>query len=231
MGVYKIPRKFKAGEFKFNELNNSDGEHLELDYDEEYQLLTYNAPMYESEVRVYTVPREKIPDELTAVYDKDGALEKITLPGEPERLLYMWFEHIMKSEHAVLKYVKAQADEIAGKIIKQKRTLSRLFFDRFYDGEAVDIAAGTATAEEVQAVIDEYDGDTSAADNSADFPEENMFRVNYEPIGVMLMCTNGDFRSMLFDKAAAAFEERVKKAVLGKIKTTEDFKVISEEYD
>ena len=35
---------------------------------------------------------------------------------------------------------------------------------------AVDIAAKTATAGEVQAVIDKYDGDVTVADNSGDFP-------------------------------------------------------------
>lgn len=231
MSEYKIPRKFKAGEFKFGELENADGECLEFDYDEKYQLLTYEAPMYESEVRVYTVPREKMSSELTAVYDKDGALEKVVLPGEPERLLYMWFKNIMKSEQAVLKYVKEQADDIAKNIIKRKQTLSRLFFGRFYDGEAVELAVVTASAEEVQAVIDEYDGDISAADNSGNYPRENMFAVNSEPLAVMLMCTNGEFRSMLFNKAAAAFEERVKSRVLEKIGKTEDFQTISEEND
>lgn len=231
MSEYKIPRKFKAGEYKFGELNNSDGECLELDYDEEYQLLTYEAPMYESEVRVYTVPREKMPSELTAVYDKDGTLEKVVLPGEPERLLYMWFKNIMKSESAVLKYVKAQADEIAVKIVKRKQTLGRLFFGRFYDGEAVELAVVTASAEEVQAVIDEYDGDISAADNSGNYPRENMLAIANEPLAVMLMCTSGEFRSMLFNKAAEAFEERVKSRVLDKIDKTEDFQTISEEND
>lgn len=97
MSVYNIPRKFKTGEFKFNELNNSDGECLELDYDNEYQMINYDAPMYESEVRVYTVPRDKMPDGLTAVYDKNGELEKVELDdGGKTRLFYMWFKDIMK---------------------------------------------------------------------------------------------------------------------------------------
>lgn len=232
MSEYKIPREFQAGEYKFGELNGSD-ECLVFNYDEKYELLTYEAPVIESEVRVYTVPREKMPAELTAVYDKDRALEKIIFSnaGEPERLLYMWFRNIMKSEHAVLKYVKAQADEIAKKIIKKKRTLSRLFFGRFYDGEAVELAVVPATAEEAQAVIAENDGDISAADNSGNYPRENMLAVVNEPLAVMLMCTYGEFRSMLFNKAALTFEERVKDRVLEKISKTEDFQIISEEYD
>lgn len=235
MSVYNISRKFKAGEFKFDELENADGECLELDYDEEYQLLTYEAPMIESEVRVYTVPRDKVPDELTAVYDKNGTLEKVMIPraGEPERLLYMWFEDIMKSERAVLKYIKEQADKISKEIIGRKRKLSRLFFGRFYDGEAVELAVRIATAEEMQAVIDEYHGDLESADNSGNYSVEKMMTVEYEPLAVMLMCTSNlcGFRDRLFNKAAEALEERIKSRVLDKIEKNKDFKVISEEYD
>lgn len=232
MSEYRIPRKFKAGEFKFGELNDSDGECLELDYNEEYQLLTYEAPLYENEVRVYTVPRELMPNALTAVYDKDGALDKVTLAeGERTRLIYIWFKNINKSESSVLKFVKEQADKISEEVIGKKQTLARLFVEKFYDGEAVDIAAKTATAEEMQAVIDEYDGKTYTADNSGNYPYENRLEIDVETLGVMLMCTMGEFRSMLFNKAAETFEERLKSRVLDKINKTGDFKFISEEYD
>ncbi len=232
MSVYKIPLKFKAGEFKFTELNVSDGECIELNYDETYGLLTYEAPIYENEVRVYSVPRELMPNALTVLYDKNGELDKVTLAeGERVRLIYIWFKNIEKSESGVLKFVREQADRIAQEIIKRKQTLSRLFVEKFYDGEAVDIAAKTATVEEMRAVIDEYNGDVSTADNSGNYPVEKMMTVDYEPLAVMLMCTMGEFRSMLFNKAAETFEERLKSRVLDKIDKTEDFKFISEEYD
>lgn len=234
MSVYKIPLKFKAGEFKFGELENTDGECLELDYDNEYQMINYDAPMYESEVRVYTVPRDKMPDGLTAVYDKNGELEKVELDdGGKTRLFYMWFKDIMKSERAVLKYIKEQADKIAKEIIGRKQKLSRLFFGRFYDGEAVELAVRSVTAEEVQAVIDKYDKDADAADNSGNYSVEKMMTVDYEPLAVMLMCTSNlcGFRDRLFNKAAEALEDRIKSRVLDKIEKNKDFKVISEEYD
>lgn len=232
MSVYKIPRKFKAGEFKLTELDGSDGECLELNYDETYGLLTYEAPMYENEVRVYCVPKELMPNALAALYGKNGELEKVTLAeGERVRLIYIRFKDIMKSESGVLKFVKEQADRIAQEIIKRKQTLARLFVEKFYDGEAVDIAAKTATADEMRAVIEEYDGDVTTADNSGNYPSENRLAVDAETLGVMLMCTNGEFRSMLFNKAAETFEERLKSRVLDKTDKTGDFKFISEEYD
>ncbi|MDE7230868.1 MAG: hypothetical protein K2N56_10350 [Oscillospiraceae bacterium] len=228
---YNIPLKFKEGSFKFNELGGADGDILILGYDTEWQLLTYNAPMYGNEVRIYTVPRELMPNGLTAVYDKDGVLDKVELnDGERTRLIYIWFKNINRSKSVVLKYVKEQADRMSKEILGRKQTLARLFFGKFYDGEAVEIAVKTATAEEVQAVIDKY-GEESSADNSGNYPVEKMITLEYEPLAVMLMCTSNIFQTMLFGLAADAVEERIKKKVLDKIDKTDDFKFISEEYD
>ena len=231
MAEYIVPLQFKAGTFKFDELDTVDGDVLTLCYDENYQLLTYNAPPEGNEVRVYTVPRELMPNGLTAVYDDKGTLDKVEFSdGEHTRLFYIWFKNISKSERGVLKFVKEQADMISKEIIGRKQTLARLFIEKFYDGEAVDIAVKTATAEEVQAVVAKY-GTPSSADNSGNYPVENRIELDREQLAVMLMCTGGIFRSMLFGKAVEAFEERINKRALDKAKKTDDFKFISEEYD
>lgn len=233
MSVYKIPLKFKTGEFKFDELPDyKKDECLELDYDNEYQTMDYTVPMYGSEARIYTVPRELMPNALTAAYDKNGDLEKVTLAeGERTRLIYIWFKNIAKSESGVLKFIKEQADKIAKEIIGRKQTVARLFVGWFYDGEAVEIAVRTATTEEMREVIEYYNGDVTAADNSGNYPVEKIIAFDNERLAVMLMCTNGDFRSMLFNKAEKTFEDQLKKRVLDKIEKTGDFKFISEEYD
>ncbi len=229
MSIYKIPLKYKPGEFPFHEIDTDEGDCLTLDYDSEYQLLTYNVPLYGGEARLYTVPRELMPEALTAVYDGNGDIEKVMLSGT--RLLYIYFKNVMVPERVILKFVKAEADRVSDTIMKRKQTLARIFFEKFYDGEAVDIAAKTATAGEVQAVIDKYDGDVTVADNSGDFPIENRLALEYEALGVMLMCADGLLRNRLFEKAAETFVARVKSRVLKKIETTEDFKFIVEEYD
>lgn len=233
MGIYKIPLRYNAGEYKFGELpDDKPGECLELEYDNEYQLITYNVPMYGNEARIYTVPRELMPNALTAVYNDSGELDKVEFSeGERTRLIYIWYKNISASERGVLKFVKEQADKISKEIIAKKQTLARLFVEKFYDGEAVDIAAKTATAEEMQAVIDQYNGELQTADNSGNYPVENRIEIDREALGIMLMCTLSHFQSMLFNKAAEAFEERLKSRVLNKIDKTEDFKLISEEYD
>lgn len=226
-----IPLNFKAGKFKYNELNGGD-EELTLCYDEKWGLVTYDAPEYENEVRIYSVPKELMPNALTAVYSDSGELERVELTeNDRTRLIYIRYADNELAKAGVLKFIEEQADKVAGEIIARGQKLARLFVGRFYDGEAVEISVKTATAEEVQAVIDEYDGDTEAADNSGDYPAENMIMPDCETLGVMLMCTDCDFQSELFDLAAAAFEERIKERVLDKISKTEDFKFISEEND
>lgn len=229
---YIVPLQFKAGTFKLNELDPPDGDTLTLCYDEEYQLLTYDVPLYENEARIYTVSRELMPNGLTAVYNDSGALDKVEfITADRARLIYIRYKNISVSERGVLKYVKEQADKISKEIIGKKKKLARLFIEKFYDGEAVDIAVKTATAEEMQAVIDEYDGEQRTADNSGNYPVENRIELDREALGIMLMCTNCYFRNMLFNKAAENFEERVKSRVFNKIDKTDDFKFICEEYD
>lgn len=229
MSTYKIPLKYKPGELPFHEIDADADDCLTLDYDSEYQLLTYNVPLYGGEARLYTVPRELMPEALTAVYDSNGTIEKVMLSGS--RLLYIYYKNVMVPERVVLKYVKAEADRVSDAIVKRKQTLARIFVEKFYDGEAVDIAAKTATAGELQAVIDEYDGEIAAADNSGNFPLGNRLALESEPLGVMLICADGLLRNRLFDKAVETFAERIRSRVLKKIETTEDFQFIVEEYD
>lgn len=233
MNIYKIPLVFKAGEFKFSELSTEgEGGSLDLGYDTEYQLITYSVPIYENRARIYTVPRELVPDGLIAVYNDNGELDRVELAeAEGRRLLYIRLRNIKASEKGVMKFVRGEADRMCAQVISRKQKLARLFFGKFYDGEAVEIAVKTATAEEMKAVLDEYDNDPDAADNSGNYPVEKLIMLDDEPLSVMLMCTNCDFQSMLFNMAAAAVEERIRSRVQGKIDKTEDFKFISEECD
>ena len=153
MSIFKIPMKFKAGEYKFNEIDADTGDCLALDYNNEYQLITYNVPLYGNEARLYTVPRELMPEELTAVYDHNGGIERVELAGT--RLIYIYYKDVTVPERVILKFIKAEADRISDVIIKRKQTLARIFIEKFYDGEAVDIAV--KTTEEFKFISEEYD--------------------------------------------------------------------------
>lgn len=229
MSIFKIPLKYKAGKFTFNEIDPDVGDCLTLDYNDEYQILTYNVPLYGGEARLYTVPREFVPAALTAWYDSDGDIEKVVLSGT--RLICIYYKNVMMSERVILDFVKAEANKIADTIIRRKQPLARIFVEKFYDGEAVDIAIKTATDEDLQTLIDENDGGIPAADNSGNFPIENRLELDRETLGVMLMCADSLLQNRLFNKAAETFAEQIRSRILPKIKTTEDFKFIVEEYD
>lgn len=107
MSIFKIPMKFKAGEYKFNEIDADAGDCLALDYNNEYQLI------------------------------------------------YIYYKDVMVPERVILKFIKAEADRISDVIIKRKQTLARIFIEKFYDGEAVDIAV--KTTEEFKFISEEYD--------------------------------------------------------------------------
>lgn len=232
MGVYKIPLRLAEGEFRYGELpKRKVGECLELDYDTEYETMDYEVPIYGNEARIYTVPRRLMPGALTARYGRDGALDAVRFDDNGcLRLFYIRYKNIAASERGVLKFVRERADMIAKEIKGQKRTLARLFVEYFYDGEAVDIAAKPADAEDMREVVEYYKGDITSADNCGNYPHDDRLEVGNEELGVMLTCTSGDLRSMLFYKAAETFTERLRSRT-DKINKTEDFKFIAEEYD
>lgn len=229
MDIYKIPLTFKAGQFKFSELDTCGAANvLGLNYKARHQLLLYNVPVYQNEVRLYFVPQNLIPDGLCAVYDDSGKLDKIELA------------------ESILKYVIGQADKMCVEIARKKQPLARLFLGIYYDGQAFEIGVKTATAKEMKAVFDKYGQDPAAADDCDQYPKENilllltscfeaddcenhknMLLFDGEPLSVMLLCTDIDVQQQLFDLAVSAIKEQI----LSKFEKTDDFKVIVETGD
>ncbi len=239
MNIYKIPFKYRTGKFKFSELNISElDEGLELEYYTEYQILDYDVPMYKNEkqlyqVSIYMVPIDQIPNGLTAVYGGSGELDKVELvEAERTRLIYIRFKNIKESKKAVLKFVKNQADKMSAEVIGRKQKLARLFFGTYYDGTAIQIAVITGTPEDMKAIIDKNHGKRDIVDNSGEYPlEKNMIELDDEPLGVMLLCTDRDFKNILFNLTVETVKERIKRHLLKKINKTDDFKFILEEWD
>lgn len=207
MSIYKISPKYKAGKFKLNEIEIGASDCWALDYNDEYQMISYDVPLYGGAASLYTVSRELMPEELTAMYDSNGDIERVELSGI--RLIYIYYKNVIVPERVILKFIKAEADKFFDMIIKRKQMLARIFIEKFYDGEAVDIAAKAATAEELQTVINECDGEIMAADNSGNFLMENRMAIDCEKLGVMLMCADGFLRNRLFEKVAETFAERI----------------------
>jgi len=243
MDIYKIPLTFKAGKFKFSELNTcEENKILILNYQAKHQLMTYNVPIYQNKVRLFFVPQNLMPDGLCAVYGDSGELDKIELAEAGRtRLIYCRFQDISSAKESILRYVHEQADKICAEITSKKQPLARLFLGIYYDGQAIEIGVKTATAEELKAVSDKYSQYPDAADNCDNYKNmlllltdlfraddsndrENMLLFDGEPLGIMLLCTDCDLQGTLFDMAVSAIKERI----LSKIDKTDDFKVILE---
>lgn len=236
MSIYKIPLNYKAGPYRYDELDiDEKDENLSLDYNTKHQMMSYTVPVYNNKARIYTIARELIPNGLTTVYNDCGKLDKVELADtEHTRLIYRRFQDIKASEESILAFVKKQANKICSEIIRKidkNQTLARLFFGTFYDGEAVEIVVKTATEEELNAVINKHGQSPDTVDNCGNYPKENMILLDDEPLAVMLMCTDCDLQCTLFDMAAAAVEEQIKDCIYNKVNRADDFQFITETGD
>lgn len=230
---YNIPMQFKSGEFKFKELPRADKKNaLRLEYDKDYEMLEYDMIKWDGSVRIYSVPKNAMKDTLTIIYDGNGELERIELADKDRtRLVYIRYVNMKASHDSVYDFIKKQSKKIAKAIMKREEKLARVFIESFYDGDAVDIAVKTATPAEMQAVIDENDGDTECADYSGDYPVESRIEIDRETLRVMLLCSHEDYRDTLFAVSAVNVKEYIEKHVLDNIDKSEDFKFICEAYD
>jgi hypothetical protein len=124
MRVYKIPLKYRPGEFAFHEMDTDEGNCLTLDYDNEHQLLTYNVPLYGGEARLYTVPRELMPEALTAVYDNSGDFpieNRLALESEALGVMLMCADGLLRNR-LFEKAVETFAERVKSKVLKKSKT-------------------------------------------------------------------------------------------------------------
>lgn len=233
MVTYEIPMKWETGKFRLDALDmETTEESLSLYYDEEHELLTYEVPGYGNEARIYTVPKDQMPDGLSIVYGDSGNLGRVELAEAGcSRLIYIQFQDDKEAKECLLHFAENQLEHVFADITGKKQKLARLFLESFYDGEAVEIAVRTATQEEMKAVIDAEGGDPAAADNAGNYPLENLIMFDNETLGVMLLCTDCDFQDALFEMAVEMFEEQIRQRLLDKIEKTDDFQLIREEID
>lgn len=228
---YNVPLRFSAGKFGFYELPQTE-EGIELCYDDDYDILSYDEPKYKSEVKLYSVPKELMPKAIAAYYNGSGALERIEIASADKiRLLYIRLVDTSSSETCIKEFIKKQSDKLSEEILK-RRNIARLFVDYYYDGENADLAVETATAEEMKEVVEYYHGDLDAADNGGNYPGgDNRIKFDDEALGVILLCSEKNYRHKLFDSAVKLAENRILENISDRLDKTEDFKFISEEYD
>ena len=190
----------------------------------EYSFLEYRHPEFGDAIRVYEAPEDLT---MIAAYGKDGALSQVSFKvsgSELPRLVYLkkpfWMGFISLTEFKMRRQILRETGEV-----------SRLFFDSFYDGDAVDFYALAGTPEDMEAIRAHYGADTGAVNNSGDYPSEKQIRCDTEQFRIMLFCTPPEQRVQMYRDTVRQIIGGITGNALPKLNKTMDFRLIAGEYD
>ncbi|MBE6877059.1 MAG: hypothetical protein E7496_10165 [Ruminococcus sp.] len=85
---YRIPLHYHKGKYLYCELPETDADCLVL-YSDGGSVFRYTDPVYQNEIRVYSIPEEDAEQKLTAGYSDSGILEYVEVAdGNRTRLIY-----------------------------------------------------------------------------------------------------------------------------------------------
>ncbi|MBR1736845.1 MAG: hypothetical protein IJ736_07495 [Firmicutes bacterium] len=228
---YNIPLNYKSGKYGLGELSSVSKDSLVL-FLKETGVLTYSTPNYKTEVRLYCITENMLKESLAVNYNNEGQLKYIKIIQENgEKLVYINLIDNNSAKNEIFNFCEYNANLISEKLLTYKEKIARIFIERFYDGEAVDISARIGTVDDMNTILEKYDGDLDAVDNSGDYPLDNRIECDNDTLGVILMCSPPEHSDDLFDFAVANITNRIKSRVLELIDKSDDFKFISEEYD
>ncbi|MBR1736870.1 MAG: hypothetical protein IJ736_07630 [Firmicutes bacterium] len=227
---YIIPVNYKSGKYSLSELPSDHTDALVL-YLQEMEVLTYFTPDSKKEVTLYGITEDILKNSLSAYYDNEGQLEYIKIiQDDKEKLVYINLPDTAAAKNKILNFSKHNADLISEKILNRREKIARIFIERYYDGDTVDIAAKIGTANDMKNILEEY-GDMSAANNSGDYPLANRIECDSDTLGIILSCSPSENRYELLDLAVNTIADCIKERVLKSIEKTDDFKFITEDYD
>lgn len=228
-----IPLTHQEGVYKVADFSGDldDDNAIFLDYDPQYQMLTYDIPVGKDwrGMTLYNVPEDDLDRTLLAAYDKEGHLQTITamLNGH-ETLLYIRYENEEDAKEKIQRFAIRNANAMIEQIQQCTDVMARLFIDYYCDGDNMDYHAVIGTAEQMDAVRREY-RDEDACDNSGNYPSESIEGDNQMLI-TMVRCAEGH-PSENFQYAVEIMSKHIKKHALAALRKTEDFKYICAEYD
>ncbi|MDO5156132.1 MAG: hypothetical protein Q4D51_09225 [Eubacteriales bacterium] len=226
-----VPLHYENGIYKLRELVQKNEDCLELSLSE-YDVLEYDTPTFNSEVRMYSVKEDALSDTMEVIYDEKGLLKKITYVCDGQRtLVYINMSDSVVVSEEITNYILTNAEVMAKQLLEKNGKVYRLFFDYFYDGEAVDYSAMIGFEADLQAIVDEYDGDHEVLDNSGNYPQENCVRADIDYLGVMLMCMDPKVVNQAFNDICEKMTDSIEKLVVDKLDKAEGFEIISGEYD
>ena len=176
--LHNIPLIYKAGAYSLAGFSRDidDDDAISLDYDAQYQMLTYDIPVGEDwrGMTLYNVSEDDLIRTLRAVYGKDGALQNITaILGGHETLLYIRYENKEHARQEIRSFAVRNADAIIEQIRQCTDVVARLFIEYYCDSDNMDYHAVIGTADQVEAVRQKY-RDEDSCDCAGNYPSENI---------------------------------------------------------
>lgn len=223
--VYMIPLEHDSGEYSVNMLQGTDGQVLELLYEEYGDIVTYTVPELEyNEVRLYAIPKAALESSLKAVYSDSGKLRRLMVDiNGKETLLYIGYESAQDAETEITAFAKRNAEHIIEQISACKEKAARLFVEYFNDGEYLDYHVKIGTQAEMKSLPREcvdYCGDYSA----------EIIKGDNDTLKVMVCCADNDEYDY-FMLAVDIMNDIIREKALPLLDKTTDFKLICAEYD
>lgn len=234
--IYRIPLQYQKGKYQYCELPGTEADCLVL-HPESGQIFRYTDPVYQNEIRIYSVP-ENPEEKLNAGYSDSGILEYVETAEENRtRLVYIRFPDDESAKEIIYQFSEYQAEKIADKLIHANQEYARIFIEYFFDGHSADIAVRTGTLQEMQEIKEYYQKNhpriaqkVTVEDDAGAFPFENRIEFDDDTLSVMLQCTRKGFNQELFGFAVWILEQKIKE-ILPELSKTQNFKFISKEYD
>jgi len=218
---YYIPLEMEPGRFVIAPQESDEaapaGNFLRMERTE-YGMIKYRHPVYDRAIRIYGVPEDA---EIAAVYGTDGKLAEVTFTaGGQETLLFI-------AQPDLSAFINEEIIALTSRILEKPGETARLFFENFYDGEAVDFAAKPVSPADMEKVRIAYGAD--AVNRSGNYPSALRMACDTTKFLVLLSCLPESGEA--FYDACRAMKDGITEQVVPKLNKTPDFQVIQEEYD
>jgi len=223
----KVPYSFTPGKYSFNEISNAPGDSFNFILDR-HNILSYQLSSRSYPYCFYRIELEFITETLSAEYDESGRLRDIWFDTENEhQLMYINFSDKDDEEKIIMEEAARTADEISEKLLKLDVVFSRIFIERFFDGDSHLFCANYATPEMVNEVIEQYGSEEHTINNSGNYDVNKQLHCDDCMLEVMFACASDDY----YDKTSSFMIERIKAKVVDKIRKSEDFQFVDSEFD
>lgn len=228
-----IPTRYKEGTYTHGPFHTEIDDGICLDYDDQYQILTYTVPNLEDcrEISLYQIPDKELMETLKVTYAPDGILQEITAQLKNRELfLYIHYTDTEHAKQGLKNFAIRNADAIIAQTGSFPDVAARLFIEYFCDGDCYDFHAKIGTAAQKAEIEKEYPDDEDVVDNPGDYPMDYLYYGDNDAFHILVACaSDGMFR--FFQYTVDLMAERIREQAVPLLQKTEDFKFICEEYD